>query len=83
MANENSQEQSVDAQDIPGSTPEGTNTEQKAPDQILETMTGSAKVASHDVQAALDRLQVLEKGYMELTSLVQYVWQSSHCVLHS
>ena len=83
MANENPQEQSVDAQDIPGSTSEGTNTEQKAPDHTLGTMTCSAKVASHDVQATLDRLQVLEKGHIELTSLVQYVWQSSHDLLHS
>ena len=83
MANENSQEQSADAQDIPGSTSEDTNTEQKAPDQTSGTMTGSAKVASHDVQAALDRLQVLEKGHRELTSLVQYVWQSSHGPLYS
>ena len=70
MANEKSQEQSVNAQDISGSTQESTNTEQKAPDRTLGTMTGSAKVASHDVQAALDRLQVLEKGHMELTSLI-------------
>ena len=73
MANANSQEQLVDAQDILGSTQEGTNTEQEAPDQTLEKTTSSAKDASHDIQAALDRLQVLEKGHMELTSLVQYV----------
>ena len=73
MANVNSQEHLVDAQDILESTQEGINTEQEAPDQTLETLTSSAKVASHDVQAALDRLQVLEKGHMELTSLIQYV----------
>ena len=73
MASDNSQEQSVDAQDSPGSTPEGSNAEPKAPNQTIGTMTASAKVASLDVQAALDRLQVLEKGHMELTSLVQYV----------
>ena len=83
MANENSQEPSVDAQDSPGSTPEGANTKQEAPDQTFETLTSSAKVASPDVQAALDRLRVLEKGHMELTSLVQYVWQSSNGLLPS
>ena len=83
MANENLQEQLIDAQDIPGSTSESTNTEQKKPDQTPGTMTGSAKIASHDVQAALDRLQVLEKGHIELMSLVLYVWQSSHGLLHS
>ena len=83
MASTNSQEQLVHAQDIQGTTQEGTNTEQEAPDQTLGTLTGSTKVASHDVQAALDRLQVLEKGHMELTSLIQYVKRSGHGLLHN
>ena len=83
MANTNSQEQLVHAQDIPGGPQKPTNAEQQALDQTLETLTSPAKATSHDFQAALDRLQVLEKGHIELTSLIQYVLQSGHGLLHS
>lgn len=73
MANASSQEQLVDAQDILGSTQKPTNTGEQAADQTLETLTSPANATSHDFQAALDRLQVLEKGHMNLTSLIQYV----------
>lgn len=71
MANENSQEQLVDAQDTQGSAQESTNAEHRALDQALGTVTGSDKKGAHDAQTALDRLQLLENAHRELTSLVQ------------
>ena len=73
MANENSQDKSVDAQDTHGGAQGSTNAEHNALDEAAGTMTGSGTNASHDVQAALDRLQLLESEHKELKFLVQYV----------
>ena len=83
MANESSQGQLVNAQDAQGSVQGSTSTEQKALDPTFEPLTGSEKDTSHDVQAALDRLQFLEDGHKELMSLVKYVLQPSHNLLHN
>lgn len=71
MANKNSQEQLVNAQDTQGSAQESTNTGHKALDQALGTVTGSDKNGAYDAQTGLDRLQLLENGHRELKSLVQ------------
>ena len=83
MMDENSQEQSVDAHGIQESARENLTTEHKPLDQGLGTITGSDKDASNNFQAALDRVQLLENGHRELTSLFQYVWQSIDSLVHS
>ena len=71
MANEHSKEQLVDAQNTRGSAQGTTETEHETLGPALETMSGSDKDISHSIQAALDRLQTLENGHRELTSMVQ------------
>ena len=83
MANENVQEQLVDPQTTQGSAQESMETQVEALDSALGTMTDPDRNASRDVQAAMDRLQLLETQHRELTSLVQYVWQSSRRLLHN
>ena len=83
MANENSQDQLVSAQDALETTRESPNTADEALDQEHEVMTDSEEDDPTDIQAALDRLKVLEKGHIKLTSLIQYVCQSCHGLLHS
>ena len=83
MANENSQEQLVEVQGTKGHAQESTDGERKALDQTLESIRGSDKDASQDVQVALDRIQLLEHEHIELMSLVQYVYRLCHSVLHS
>lgn len=83
MANVNSQEELVDAQNTPGSAQERTNIELETLDQALGTVTRSDSNSSHDAQAVLDRLQFLEIQHRELKLLVQYVWRLSHPTLRS
>ena len=71
MANEDSQGQLVNPQDAQGNVQGSTSTEQKALDHALQTLIGSEKDNSNDVQAALDRVQLLENAHRELKSLVE------------
>ena len=82
MATTNSQEQPNEEPDTRRLSQGSTNAEQKALDQAHGTMKGSDDDASHDLQAALDRIRLLESGHREMTSLFQYVWKSSDDLLY-